>query len=148
MEKTLKRKIRKYANKKYIIKKETLKDRIKYFFSKPKIFIQNYKYSDNKIKFLLKTFLKSKLIIVLLVLLLWIKTIYFYSLTISEASLSKFNITGLDGDYNYDVLNEQIEGINFFDYTSLITIITLSISVLPLLFIKKDKNRFKRSDDI
>ena len=84
----------------------------------------------------------------MLVLLLWIKTIYFYSLTISEASLSKFNITGLDGDYNYDVLNEQIEGINFFDYTSLITIITLSISVLPLLFIKKDKNRFKRSDDI
>ena len=126
---------------------KTLKRRIN-LIQNFKSYVHRLRNSENRVIFILKSIFESKLIIALLIFWLWLKTTYFYSLTISLAGLSKFEITGEKGDYNYKVFSDTIKGVNFFDYTSLITLIALIILVLPLLFIKKSKNRFKRSNNI
>ncbi len=92
--------------------KEKLKRLMCYVKRKKERFLYKYKNADNKILFILKTLLESRMIILLLLVILMIKSWFFY-----------YNI--------------QLE--KYISYTSILFIMLL---IIPMFFIKKDKNRF------
>lgn len=87
-----------------------------HLFKVPRRFISKLKNSKHKISFLINSFLSSKFMLVVLVIILTAKAKIFYDNTSLESILS--------------------------DFTIIITSIFLTILICPLLFIKKDKNRF------
>lgn len=118
----IKFRIKKTKNK-FKIMKKNLKTDIKvsaiinYMMKSPKKFFQRFKNSKNKGAFIVNFILSSKLMIVILVAILTAKAMLFYKNSKLLVYLSSFT----------------------FD----ITIIFLALLVSPLLFIKKDKNRFR-----
>jgi lipoteichoic acid synthase len=83
----------------------------------PKRFINKLKASDNKLNIILKTILNTRIFIAILVLTLTLKALLFYQ-----------NIGANIGAPNY---------------TMQVTISFLLVMVIPLMFIKKNKNRFR-----
>lgn len=118
----IKFKIKKAKNKLKIIKSNLKKDIevssiINYMLKSPKRFIQKFKNSKNKPAFIVNFLLSSKFMIVILVAILTAKAMLFYKNSKLLVYVSSFTFE--------------------------ITVIFLALLVSPLLFIKKDKNRFR-----
>lgn len=92
------------------------KDILRYALKRPKRFCNKMKNSKNKFRFLLDFFLSSRISILILIAILMAKTVLFYK-----------NIN----------INE-----NVIFYTNITTFLFILVLISPILFVKKNKNRF------
>ena len=118
----VKTRFRKLRRKYKIIKKHLnqnieMSNIISYMLKSPKRFLGRFNNNEHKIAFLINSLLSSKIMIAVLVIILSLKAVLFYDSTTLNTTLS---------DFTYEM-----------------TLIFMSIFICPLLFIKKDKRRFR-----
>ncbi len=127
-EQKVRSKVKGVENKSKIIKNEIFKDKtildrlkgiFRYILKKVKISITKFLNSKHHISDIIEFILGSRLIIIWLIIILYEKAIFFYD--------------------NVDII--MSEGVG--ELRELMTLIFVLVTVSPLLFIKKNKNRFR-----
>ncbi len=109
-------KLKLHIIKDFLKSKNKLKNIKKYIIKKSKNALSRYLNSENHIKFIINSILSSRIVILLLFLIIMFKSNLFYqNINLPEDSM---------------------------DRTIMMTVRFLCVMICPLLFIKKDKNRF------
>ncbi len=104
---------------KNVKKQDKLESLVKYILKKPKRFINKIKNSKTPIRDIIRFILGSRIAIIIFGIILYLKAQLFYEKISLEINWEKPEITNL------------------------MTIAFITILVCPLLFIKKEKNRFR-----